>query len=146
MNSKNLGQNLECTPVSYSISGSSFSAIPAATIASYMFTKFSFVTHVFLLLSLIIFIRYSVSAIKSFASSMIVIFVRGFPIFPKRIQSWHMVGSMSWAGDSWLALKAYMFPCLTQLLIVSNDMLTLDKPDFLDSSSIIFLDFHLEAQ
>ncbi len=75
------------------------------------------------------------SVIKSFASSMIVIFLRGFPIFPKRIINWHMVGLMSWIGDSWLALKAFNFPHLTQLPIVSTDMLTLDKPDFLDSSS-----------
>jgi hypothetical protein len=38
-----------------------------------------------------------------------------------------------------LELNALRFPRFTRLLIVSSDMLTLDNPDFFDSSSIIFL-------
>jgi len=86
-----------------------------------------------------IFSMYSVSAIKSFTSSMIVVFVRGLPIFPERIQKSHSVGSTSWIGDIRLALNESRLPRSTRLLIVSNDMLTLDNPDFFDSSSIIFL-------
>jgi hypothetical protein len=37
-----------------------------------------------------------------------------------------------------LELNAFRLPSFTRLLIVSNDMVTLDNPDFFDSSSIIF--------
>jgi hypothetical protein len=69
---------------------------------------------------------------------MIVVFVSGLPIFPKRIQNWNMIGSMLWMGDNWLGLKASRLPHFTRLLIVDNDTLMLDNPDFFDSSSIIF--------
>jgi hypothetical protein len=61
---------------------------------------------------------------------MIVVFVSGLPFFPKQMQNWHMIGSMLWMGDNWLGLKASRLPCFTWLLIVDNDMLTLDNPIF----------------
>jgi hypothetical protein len=48
------------------------------------------------------------SASESLASSIIIVFVRGLPNFPKLMQNWHvvhvvhLVGSTPWIGDIWL--------------------------------------------
>ncbi len=61
------------------------------------------------------------------------------------MQNWHMIGSTLWMEDNWSGLKATRLPHFTRLLIVDNDTLMLDNPDFFDSSSIIFFRAPLET-
>ncbi len=55
---------------------------------------------------------YSVSIIKSFASSIIVVFVSGQPIFPRQMQKSQMIGSRSLIGGfHCLHLDYSALPC-----------------------------------